>query len=133
MKRGLDRLGIPYRHIYYRDYRDIAQLYQALDAYIISSRDEGGPKSVLESMASGIPLITTRVGQAADLVRHGINGFMVEQEDAEGLARWTEHTFSLSPDERASLIDASRKTAKEHSYDAQIPLWRSFFHGYVMQ
>ena len=41
---------------------------------LVASRDEGGPRAVLESMATGVPLVTTRVGQAADLVEHGVNG-----------------------------------------------------------
>ena len=36
-------------------------------------------------MAVGVPLVTTRVGQAADLVRHGENGWMVDAEDVDGL------------------------------------------------
>ena len=42
--------------------------YRALDAYLVTSRDEGGPKAVLESMATGVPIVSTRVGQAVDLV-----------------------------------------------------------------
>ena len=42
-------------------------------------------------MATRVPLVTTRVGQAADLVRHGENGWMVEPEDVDGLVEWTLH------------------------------------------
>ncbi len=50
---------------------------------MIASRQEGGPKAALEAMATGVPLVTTRVGQAADLVEDGANGWMVEVEDVE--------------------------------------------------
>ena len=62
----------------------VAQAYYALDVCLVTSRDEGGPKAVLEAMATGIPLVTTRVGQAADLVRDGENGYLVEVGDADG-------------------------------------------------
>lgn len=66
IKSGLERLKIPYKHVYQKSYSDIGRMFQALDLYIVASREEGGPKAVLESMASGVPLVTTRVGQAMD-------------------------------------------------------------------
>jgi len=130
VKSGLERLGVRYRHIYLRHYPEIGQLYQALDVYIAASRQEGGPKAVLESMASGVPLVTTRVGQAMDLVRHGENGWMVEVEDAEGLAHWAEYAVAR----RGSIggvLQAGRRTAEANTYTAQLPLWRQLLHGFV--
>ena len=75
--RGLDDMGIPYRHAFLNSYPDVARMYRAIDLYLVASRQEGGPKSVLESMANGVPLVTTRVGQAMDLVKHGENAWMV--------------------------------------------------------
>ena len=43
--------------------------------------DEGGPRAALEAMATGVPLVSTRVGQAADLVRHGENGWLADVDD----------------------------------------------------
>ena len=130
MKAGLERLGIPYRHYFVDNYAEIGQFYQSLDVYIVASRQEGGPKAVLESMASGVPLVTTRVGQAMDLVRHGENGWMVEVEDAEGLAHWTEYAIDHR-DSLENVIRCARQTAEENSYDAQVPLWREFMRGFV--
>ena len=130
VKAGLERLGVPYRHRYLEHYPDIGGLYQALDLYIVASRQEGGPKAVLESMASGVPLVSTRVGQAMDLVRHGENGWLVEPEDAEGLAHYA--TLAL---ERAGSLDAvldqARRTAEANAYPAQTPLWHGLLSGFV--
>jgi len=131
VKEGLTRLGVPYRHVFPKRYEEIGRLFHALDLYLVTSRDEGGPKAILESMASGVPLVTTRVGQANDIVEHGQNGWMVDAEDAEGLAHWAWHAI----DRRSSLapvLGLGRKTAEEHSYDAQVPPWRRFFEGYVV-
>lgn len=121
----LRRLGIPYVHRRPERYEDIAQLYQALDAYAVPSRQEGGPKSVLESMASGVPIVSTRVGQATDLIVDGVNGRLVDVEDVEALAE------ALADDRLRSFVAAGRETATANSYDAQEPLWRSFFDGFV--
>ena len=81
VRTGLERLGIPYRHLLLSDVDEVAAAYPALDLCLVASRDEGGPRAVLEALATRVPLVTTRVGQAADLVRHGENGWMVEPED----------------------------------------------------
>jgi glycosyltransferase involved in cell wall biosynthesis len=131
VKAGLERLGIPYRHVVARRYPDVGGLYQALDVYVVASRQEGGPKAVLESMASGVPLVTTRVGQAMDLVRHGANGWMVPVEDAAGLAHWVEHALA-HPADAEKVVQEGLRTAEESSYARQLPLWRAFMEGFVV-
>lgn len=130
VKAGLERAGVPFRHVVPDDYPQIGELYHALDLYLVASRQEGGPKGVLEAMASGVPLVTTRVGQAMDIVRHGENGWMVDLEDADGLAHWAAyvaaHRSALDP-----LLTQARRDAEGHAYDAQLPLWRGFFDGFV--
>ncbi len=130
VKDGLTRLGVPFHHTYLNHYPEIEALYHALDIYIVSSRQEGGPKAVLESMATGVPLVTTRVGQAMDLVRHGANGWMVDSEDAEGLAFWAEHAIA-DRSGLTTLLYEARRTAGENSYESQLPLWRAFMDGFV--
>ena len=101
VRAGLERLGIPYRHALLDDVDAVAKAYEAIDVCVVASRDEGGPRAVLESMATGVPLVTTRVGQAADLVEHGVNGWMVDVEDVEALAGSVVHVAGASSDELA--------------------------------
>jgi glycosyltransferase involved in cell wall biosynthesis len=131
VKAGLERLGIPYRHVSFADVDAMAQAYQAIDVCLVTSRDEGGPRAVLESMATGVPLVTTRAGQGADLVRHGENGWMVEVDDVDGIVSWTAYVAGAP----AAVIDdvrrAGRATAEENSYDALRPRWRELLRGFV--
>lgn len=94
VKKGLRKIGIPFAHRYCDDYRDIVAFYQACDAVIIPSRAEGGPKALGEAWATGIPVVSTRVGMPADLILDGENGLIVSVEDdaalAEGLVRLIE-------------------------------------------
>lgn len=130
VRRRLATAGIPdlYRPI--PRYADVGALYHALDAYLVSSRQEGGPKAVLESMATGIPLVTTRVGQAMDLVRHRMNAYMVEPGDVDGLAHWLLHVAARPP-ELPSMRAEGIATAAANSYEAQRPLWHAFLNGFV--
>ena len=92
-----------------------------------SSRDEGGPKAVLESMATGVPLVTTRVGQAADLVVDGESGRILDVDDAEGLA----DAVAAVADAPERFVAAARATAESCSWDALRPRWSELFLGFV--
>lgn len=130
VKKGLEDLNVPYRHCPLQRYPDIGEVYRTLDLYLVTSRHEGGPKAVLEAMACGVPLVTTRVGQAMDLVRHAENGFMTNIDDVEGLRHWAEQALTRSRD-LSPVVRAGRQTAEANSYTAQSPLWRGFFEGFV--
>jgi len=131
VKRELEQAQIPYKHVYLRAYPDVAKLYQALDLYLISSRQEGGPKAILESMASGTPLITTCVGQAMNLVEHGKNAWMTDVEDVEALASYALQVYCSGSDSFLPILKAGRETAEANSYEMQIPLWAEFMKGFV--
>lgn len=131
IKRGLDEMGVPYKHAYYKHYPEVAEMFAALDLYIVASRQEGGPKAVLESMASGVPLVTTRVGQAMDIVRHGVNAWMTDVENTEALAAFALQVYRSDSDSLNAILNAGRATAEANSYDSQTELWASFMNGFV--
>ena len=131
MKRGLENLGVPYKHLYVKSYPDVAKLFQASDVYLVASRQEGGPKAILESMASGVPIVTTRVGQAMDLVKHGENGWMADVEDSESLARCILQVRGMEQETLMPILKRGRLTAEANSYDSQFPLWTEFMKGFV--
>jgi len=131
VKKGLEESGIPYLHFYLQSYPEIAKLFQALDLYVVASRQEGGPKAILESMSSGVPLVTTQVGQAMDLVKHGENAFMAAVEDVDALASYALQVYRSSQADLQSMLFAGRKTAESNSYESQIPLWAEFMKGFV--
>jgi glycosyltransferase involved in cell wall biosynthesis len=130
VRRGLEEAGVPYRHRRVRRYADMAACFHALDAYAIPSRQEGGPKALLEAMAAGVPVVSTRVGQAMDLVRDCENGWLVDVEDAEALAARLLEAVS-DGERRRQVIARARLTAAENSHEAQAPAWARLFRGYV--
>jgi len=128
---GLERLGIPYRHSMASDRVSLSRLYGLLDSYLVPSRDEGGPKAVLEAMASGVPLVSTRVGQAVDLVVHGENGYLADVEDAEALAGLLERIATGPRTDLEDLARKGRETAELNSYHALRPRWAELLSGFV--
>ena len=87
LKQRLDEAGVPYSAPGFVPAASLPRYYHALDIYLSPSRDEGGPAGVLESMASGVPVVSTRAGMPADMIENGVNGFLADIEDVEGLVR----------------------------------------------
>ena len=131
VKHGLAKMGVPYKHLFIESYPDVAKLFQALDVYLVASRQEGGPKAILESMASGVPIVTTCVGQAMDLVKHGENGWMADVKDSEALARCILQVRNMQQDALTPILLRGRATAEANTYENQFPLWVEFMKGFV--
>ena len=62
----------------WRTQQEMVLFYRGLDACICTSRVEGGPHSLLEASACGVPVISTHVGIAPELIDHGRNGLLVD-------------------------------------------------------
>lgn len=66
---------------------DIADLMAQMDVFVLPSLAEGVSNTVLEAMASGLPIIATNVGGNPELVSPGINGLLVPVDDDQALAK----------------------------------------------
>ena len=108
VKRGLERLGIRYAYHYAPDRDELAKLYHPLDLYLVTSREEGGPMALMESMSSHVPVVSTRVGMAPDLITDGVTGALVEVGDVEAIARRA-HALLALPNRAAALKAAARE------------------------
>ena len=65
---------------------DIPEIMRGLDCFVLPSLAEGISNTILEAMASGLPVIATDVGGNADLVVTGVTGKIVPAADAEAMA-----------------------------------------------
>lgn len=120
VKHGLEALGVPYRHEYLQNYEEIVPYYHCLDLYLVTSRDDGGPKAVVECMTTGVPIVSTRVGMAADLIQSGDNGYVVEVEDVDGLVDAAAHLIE-HPDQRQRCVENALTTVQRYDW-SQIAL-----------
>jgi len=66
--------------------RDINRILSEADIVVQTSLWEGLPIVFLESMASGLPVVAYDVGGAAEVIKNGINGFLVKPKDVRGLS-----------------------------------------------
>jgi glycosyltransferase involved in cell wall biosynthesis len=108
VRRGLERLGVRYAYHYAPTRDELAKLYHALDLYLVTSREEGGPMALMESMSSHVPVVSTRVGMAPDLITDGVTGALTEVGDVEAIAARARELLTL-PDHAAALKTTARQ------------------------
>jgi L-malate glycosyltransferase len=65
---------------------DVPELLRAVDVFTLTSLSEASSLTLLEAMASGVPVVVTAVGGNPELVRHGIDGLHVPRGDATAAA-----------------------------------------------
>lgn len=105
-------------------YEDLKALYAACDIFVLPSLEEGSPIALLEAMASGKPLIGSRVGGIKMQIRDGWNGFLVEPGDVVQLAERIRY-LAENEGERKRMGANSRKLAEEE-FD-----WRKIAEKYL--
>jgi sugar transferase (PEP-CTERM/EpsH1 system associated) len=66
---------------------DVVSLMQSFDCFALPSLAEGVSNTILEAMATQLPVVATRVGANADLVEHGVTGTLVPVADCRALAQ----------------------------------------------
>ena len=72
--------------IYFLGWRsDVLSVMKLANVMILTSETEGFPRSILEAMALGIPVISTAVGGIPELITNGKNGFLIEAGDSDAL------------------------------------------------
>lgn len=128
VKSGLERAGVPYHHEYLADYSDLVACTHALDLYLMTSREEGGPFAVMENMAAGTPVVSTPVGMAPDLITHDVTGAIADI-DADAIASTaltmlnrTDHDTLVAAARKAVMVTDWRTVARRHLSEVYQPL-----------
>jgi len=83
------------------------------DIFVLPSWSEGFPLVILEAMAAGCPVISTRVGAIPEVVLDGVTGILVEKQNPQQLAQ-AMITLIENPDLRRQMGQAGRKRFEEH-------------------
>jgi glycosyltransferase involved in cell wall biosynthesis len=94
---------------------DIETLVAQADYGVLPSRIEGLSNTLLECMASGLPMIASRVSGNEDLVRTGHNGWLFDPFDRVGLAQCLAEAARLPVEQRRALGAKARETVERHS------------------
>jgi len=90
--------------------RDVPILMKGLDVFVLPSLAEGASNTVLEAMATGLPVIATAVGGNPELVEDGVTGMLVPVRDGTALAK-AALAYLWDPELRAAHGRAGRRRA----------------------
>jgi sugar transferase (PEP-CTERM/EpsH1 system associated) len=100
--------------------RDVPVLMQSFDVFVLPSLGEGISNTILEAMASGLPVVATRVGGNPELVEEGVTGTLVPSENPEALASALA-AYVRDPDRRRDEgARARRRTEQRFSIGAMV-------------
>lgn len=91
--------------------KDVPELLSNMDVFVLSSRFEGLPLTIIEAMFAGLPIVATDVGGVSELVHDQENGFLVQPDSAEELAAKMIYLIE-NPGERISMGKKSERIAK---------------------
>jgi glycosyltransferase involved in cell wall biosynthesis len=94
------------------DREEIVQQYREADLFVTATTWEGMPNTVLEGMACGLPVVATRASGLEELVREGVNGYLVNINDPGALADRLAVLIN-NPYERRRMSKESRKIAEQ--------------------
>src|SRR6266404_1056784 len=92
---------------------DIPDVLGATDVFVLSSDYEGNPLSVMEAMASGLPIVSTDAGGVPTLFERGKEGFIVARGDAQALGN-SMASLLRDRETRVSLGRAAARRAKQN-------------------
>ncbi len=107
------QLGVGDRVHFLGPVRDVAQPFAAADVLVHPTRWDACSLATLEGLAAGLPVITTAVNGASELIAHGQSGFVLP--DPEDVSALTMHMrLLLDSDTRRCIGAAARATALQH-------------------
>jgi glycosyltransferase involved in cell wall biosynthesis len=95
----------------------IKDIYSECDVWLCGSRAEGFHLPPLEAMACRCPVVSTAVGGPIDIVKDGVNGYVVPLEDSTALADRLDRVLGLSDGDWRKMSDAAYATATRYTWD----------------
>jgi L-malate glycosyltransferase len=120
-------LGIASRVTFLGHRDDVPELLSTMDLFVLPSRSEAFPNSIMEAMAAGLPVVASAVGGIPELVSEGRTGHLVRPGSptalAEGLLRL------LGDPERAEAFgrEGRRTIERTYSYDRMVDQFESLY------
>lgn len=102
---AVGRLGLGRRIVFAGWQDDVSTVYNAMDIFVQPSLSEAFSQVLVEAMGCGLPVVATDVGGAREVIENGSNGFIIEPDDPEAIAR---EALRLAGDEKLRRKIAER-------------------------
>jgi len=114
LERLVDEMGLTGRVVFLGVRGDVPDLLNAIDVFVLSSLSEAASLTILEAMASRLPVVVTEVGGNAEMVRPGIDGLLVPRGNDSAAAAALLRI--LDDPVQAAAMGASGRARVEQNY-----------------
>jgi sugar transferase (PEP-CTERM/EpsH1 system associated) len=112
---------------------DVEAVFAGLDVFVQCSKSEGMSNTILEAMATGLPVVATHVGGADEMILDGTTGLLVPAEDAAQLAGALERLVVDAPLRRGMAAAGRARAHDEFSLAHMIASYQSFYSELVQR
>lgn len=112
---------------------DVPDVMRALDLFVLPSRAEGISNTILEAMASGLPVVATDVGGNGELVVAGETGALVSAGDPQGMAEAMLRYTSDAALRQSAGIAARRRIERQFSLDNMVERYARLYEALLSQ
>lgn len=121
-------LDVPYRALGYTDEdRLLSLVYSAADLFVIPSRQDNLPTTVIEAFACGVPVVGFRTGGIPEMIDDGRTGWLARPEDPRDLAAVLRRRMADLSGLRRAGRKAREVALKEYALDLQVGRYRSLY------
>jgi glycosyltransferase involved in cell wall biosynthesis len=100
---------------------DARQLFPLFDICVLPSLSEGLSTTMLESLSYGIPVISTNVGAAKDIIQNGFNGILVPTKDSKAISESIRHLYEDKKMRAWMGVNAKKAIIDSYGWDKIIP------------
>jgi len=111
--------------------KDIAEILRNFDLFVLPSQAEGIPNTILEAMATGLPVIATDVGGNPELVVQNVTGSLVAKEDPDALASRLLEYIENKEKRREQGEKGLQRVLSEFSLNAMVKQYTNVYDGLV--
>jgi sugar transferase (PEP-CTERM/EpsH1 system associated) len=106
---------------------DVARIMRSFDLFVLPSLAEGISNTILEAMASGLPVLATAVGGNPELIQAGVTGTLVPRDDPESMAR-AMRTYAESTELcRRQGMEARRTIERKFGMEAMVDAYMAIY------
>ena len=106
--------------------KDIAELHKAADIFVFPSLQEGLPVALMEAMASGLPIVASKIRGNEDLISNNQGGYLVNPTDSEQVAKAIEKMIQ-NPEKREKMEERNLEIITKYGQETVLQKMDEFF------
>ena len=106
---------------------DVARIMRSFDLFVLPSLAEGISNTILEAMATGLPVLATAVGGNPELIQAGVTGTLVPRDDPESMARAMRAYAESAELCRRHGMEARRTIERRFGMDAMVNAYMAVY------